>query len=80
MSKCNFFGEIYENLDLLCKVREKVAELLKSLSHNDSRTTLHMSYIKDTNPPFDKNSCIDNTHCIFSVLFIGKKCYHIHNK
>lgn len=48
MSKCNFFGEIDENLDLLCKVREKVAELLKSLSHNDSRTTLHMSYIKDT--------------------------------
>lgn len=80
MSKCNFFGEIDENLDLLHKVREKVAELLKSLLHNDCGTTLHMSYTKDTNPAFDKNLCTDNTNCIFSVLFIGKKSYHIHSK
>jgi len=79
MSKCNFFGEIDENLDLLLKVRELVAELLESLSHNDCRTTPHMSYTKDTNPAFDKNSCIDNTHYRFSMLFIGKKIYHIHS-
>jgi hypothetical protein len=82
MSKCNIFGEIDENLVWLHKVREKVAELLKSLSHNDYKTTPHMSYTKDTNPAFDKNSCTDNTHCIFSMLglFIGKKSYHTHNK
>jgi hypothetical protein len=64
MSKCNFLGEIDEILDLLHKVREKVEELLKSLSHKDCRTTPHMSYTKDTNPAFYKNSCIDNTPCI----------------
>lgn len=80
MSKCNFFGESDENLDLLHKVREKVAVLLKSLTHNDHRTTPHMSYTKDTNPASDKNSCTDNTHCIFSVLFIGKKSCYIHSK
>jgi hypothetical protein len=80
MSKCNFFGEIDENLDLLHKVREKVAELLKSLSHKDCWTTPHMSYTKDTNPAFDKNSSIDNTPCIFAMLFIGKKSYHFYSK
>jgi hypothetical protein len=81
MSKCSFIGEIDGNLDLLRKVREKVAEFLKSLPHNDCRTTPHMSYSKDTNPAFDKNSCTDNIHCIFSMLglFIGKKSYHIHS-
>lgn len=34
-----------ETVDLLCKVGEKVAELQKSFSHNDSSTTPHMSYI-----------------------------------
>lgn len=44
MSKCNFFGEIDENLDLLHKVREKVAELVKSLTQGLQDHTSYVIY------------------------------------
>jgi hypothetical protein len=59
---------------------EKVPELLKSLSCNDCSTTPLMSYVKDTNPAFDKNSCIDNTIAYFQCHLLERNAINIHSK